>query len=68
MTNLAILSLFFFTFAHARVPECDSDGQFPDEENCMNYYKCANGVATLEECPFGLFFDQVNDRGDICSM
>jgi len=30
-----------------------------DGENCGNFYVCVEGRASLKECPFGLFFEQV---------
>ena len=58
------LILFVFAlvgFAAADPPTCLEDGNFPDPDNCANYYVCTDGEAIQETCPFGLFFNEGNN-------
>jgi len=50
----------------AAEPDCNADGQYPDEENCSKYYVCKDGVASSEDCPFGLYFEQELGDSDAC--
>ena len=49
-------------------PNCDLDGNYPDDENCVNYYSCADGVATPETCPWGLVFDESKEKSLVSGL
>jgi hypothetical protein len=66
------LSLFFL-IAFVTIPAKSDDplcaGLPHDEEvvfasplDCTQYYKCFNGVFSIEKCPEGLYFSEYNER------
>ena len=57
---LIVLTLLLVDFVAADPPACLEDGNFPDPDNCANYYVCTDGEAVQETCPFGLFFNEGN--------
>ena len=63
---LLLLACFFRAGASgaAAPPDCAAlgDGAYPDESDCAGYYECAGGVATEQQCPWGLFFNSGQDR------
>lgn len=54
---LAFAAALFSSSASAAPPSCSTDGQFPNSDHCGQFYVCSNGVATLNDCPLGLFFN-----------
>jgi hypothetical protein len=40
----------------------DEEVVFASPLDCTQYYKCFNGVFSIEKCPEGLYFSEYNER------
>ena len=52
-----LLALLLLPLGLALGQECDSEGAFPDPDQCDKYWECRGGNLTSHLCPDGLVYD-----------
>ena len=52
-----LLSLLLFPLGIALGQDCDTEGAFPDPDQCDKYWECRGGNLTSHFCPDGLVYD-----------
>ena len=52
-----LLALLLLPLGLALSQECDSEGAFPDPDQCDKYWECRGGNLTSHLCPDGLVYD-----------
>ena len=52
-----LLALLLFPLGMVLCQECDSEGAFPDPDQCDKYWECRGGNLASHLCPDGLVYD-----------
>ena len=52
-----LLFLLGFSVGQESLSSCDTNGAFPDPDQCDKYWECRGGNLTSHLCPDGLVYD-----------